>query len=216
MSFKKYKLFTDDEIERLRQKNLTEYNPNISALAKLQGEMESLLDGNSAVPNDDNIKILSTLEQRFNSLKKNEASLVKQQAAVNPNVVPRVDMAQIVDNDQPAEPADAQDVILNSFDPLIRPRVTLLLDSISNHPELISFDDQKHLVLNGIPIDNSNIVDSIKRLFKIRTPGKTSLKGQKSLVNLLSQIELPNALQNLIPQPQPHPPGKQIKPLNLY
>jgi len=225
MSFKKYTLFTNDDLQRLRQKHLAEYNPNISALAKLQGEIESILEGNSSVPNDDKLKLLSTLEQRFNSIKQNEQTLEKQQQPlIKPIQKPQMPIAapaNEIDEDvaeEEEDQADAQqnNAILDSFEPLMRPRVSLLLDSFAEHPEIISFDDEQQLILNGIPIENTNIVNSLKRLLKIKIPGKTSLKGQKSFTQLLSKMKLPKPLLTQINLPKLHPPGKRTRVLSLF
>ena len=214
MSFKKYKLFTDDDIERLRQKHLIEYNPNITALAKLQGEIESILDGNSSVPNDDKLKLLSTLEQRFNSIKQKEPTLQKSQATINSIEKPDLKIPVIDEEEDPI--IDENERILDSFEPLMRPRISLLLHSFTKHPELISFDEQQHLILNGIPIENTNIIHSLKRLFRIKIPGKSSVKGQKSFNNLLAKIPLPKPLQNIIVHAKPRPPGEKHRALKLY
>ncbi len=220
MSFKKYKLFTDDDLQRLRQKHLAEYNPNITVLAKLQGEIEELLDGNISIPNDDKIKLLSTLGQRFNSLKQKE-----QQPIIKPIEKAPVPIAALAENveeqeeEENEDPGDQQNnAILDSFEPFMRPRVNMLLDSFAQHPEIISFDDQQHLILNGIPIDNTNIVHSLKRLLKIKIPGKSSIKGQKSFTQLLAHINLPKSLQNLtkINPPKARPPGKKSRTLSLF
>jgi hypothetical protein len=228
MSFKKYKLFTDDDLQRLRQKHLAEYNPNLTVLSKLQGEIESLLESNTGVANDDKIKLLSTLEQRFNSLKQNEPSLEKQKPGINPQVkiaIPpapmQIEVDQEDDQEEEAEVLTEEqqyNTILDSFDPLTRPRVSLLLDSFADHPEIISFDNQQRLILNGAPINNSNIINSLKRLLKIKTPGKTSLSGQKSFTHLISQMNLPIPLLNRIKinLPKRRPPGKKSKTLSLY
>ena len=221
MSFKKYKLFTDDDLQRLRQKHLAEYNPNITVLAKLQGEIESLLDGNISIPNDDKVKLLSSLGQRFNSLKQKEQQPIIK--AIEKAPVPIAALAENVEEqeeeEENEEPADQQNnVILDSFEPFMRPRVNMLLDSFAQHPEIISFDNQQHLIVNGIPIDNTNIIHSLKRLLKIKIPGKSSIKGQKSFTQLLAQINLPKSLQNLakINLPKPRPPGKKSRTLALF
>jgi hypothetical protein len=224
MSFKKYTLFTNDDLQRLRQKHIAEYNPNISALAKLQGEIESILEGNSNVPNNDKLKLLSTLEQRFNSIKQNEQTFEKQQQPlIKPVQKPQIQIAapaNEIDEDvvEEEEDPDAQqnNGILDSFEPVMRPRVSLLLDSFAEHPEIISFDDQQQLILNGVPIENTNIVNSLKRLLKIKTPGKTSLKGQKSFTQLLSKMNLPKPLLARINLPKLRPPGKKTRVLSLF
>jgi hypothetical protein len=70
MSFKKYKLFSEEEIERLKQKQLIEYNPNVGTLSKLQSEIELLLnDTSNGISDETKLSMLATLHRRFNLLR---------------------------------------------------------------------------------------------------------------------------------------------------
>lgn len=87
MSFKKYKLFSEEEIERLKQKQLIEYNPNVGTLSKLQSEIELLLnDTSNGISDETKLSMLATLHRRFNLLR-TSGEQVKTQPATQLPVV---------------------------------------------------------------------------------------------------------------------------------
>jgi len=191
MSFKKYKLYSDDDIDRLRQKYISEYNPNLSSLSKIQSDIESILESNSDVPVEDKLKLLSSLQDRFHSLKssitkpeiqsKKSETLAIQQLATDKKA--NADAVEEEDqDDEEKNPIDILD-ILHSFDPSYHFRIRTLLSSISKNPDIISFDVSNQLIIDGVVLKGTNIVNCLKRFFNIKIPGTHVLRGHKSFLS---------------------------------
>ena len=70
-TFQKMFLMSQEEMERMRQKQIKEYDPNLRAMARLQDENETLLLNKQISP-DDALKFHQKLQSRYESIKNQE------------------------------------------------------------------------------------------------------------------------------------------------
>jgi len=68
MSFDKYHLLRDEEYQRLRQKQVQSYNPELRILTRLDDDMKEILNDNS-VPVDAKLRIFNQIQQRIKDIK---------------------------------------------------------------------------------------------------------------------------------------------------
>ena len=67
-SFRKMQLVTDEEINRLRQKQIAQYDPELRAAAFLQSEMDQLLT-DKGMDSDQRLRLLQMAQQRFAAIR---------------------------------------------------------------------------------------------------------------------------------------------------
>lgn len=65
--FKTMTLIEESELARLRDKEITEYNPSIRSMTNIQTAIEKIFDDPS-IPDDAKIKLINTLQEKFNQL----------------------------------------------------------------------------------------------------------------------------------------------------
>ena len=127
-------------------------------------------------------------------------------------------MEEEQNEEQEKNPVDILD-ILHSFDPSYHFRIRTLLSSISKNPDIITFDDTNHLIIDGVLLEGTNIVNCLKRFFNIKIPGTRALKGHKAFLSALHKIPLSKSLAPLLsrkPHTIRHPPGKKPHILRVY
>ena len=238
MSFKKYKLISDEELDRLRQKQISTYNPTLTTLSKIQGELQSILDNNRDIAIEDKLTILNILQQRFHSLQSSATGKIIQSrieplnpANLTQNInqhppLPAADK-ELEDQDEPDEeelnplfPSDKMIAsVVNSFDPVDQNNVQKFLNHILLNPDDLSFDNNLQIVIKGSPIANSNIIHSLKRILSIPIPGKRVLKGHKLFISSLNKIRLPRPFSSILRHKSckvTKPPGKKPHILSVY
>ncbi len=66
-TFQKMVLLSQEEMERMRQKQIKEYDPNLRALARLQDEKETVLTDKQMSP-DEALKIFQKLTSRYEAI----------------------------------------------------------------------------------------------------------------------------------------------------
>ena len=67
-AFKKMSLVAAEELNRLKQKQLTAYNPELRSMVFLKDEMDRILTRND-LPADEKVKLFQVAQHRFDSLK---------------------------------------------------------------------------------------------------------------------------------------------------
>jgi len=67
-SFKKMALISNDELDRLKQKQLSSYNPELRSMAFLKDEMDQLLL-RTDLSAEEKLKLFQSAQHRFDSLK---------------------------------------------------------------------------------------------------------------------------------------------------
>lgn len=88
--YKAMTLISEAELARMRDRQLTEYNPSVRAMTKLQSLIDKVFDEKALSP-DEKQKILNTLRERFSQLYskyKNSASSTPTPAVIPPSPPP--------------------------------------------------------------------------------------------------------------------------------
>ena len=67
-SFKKMSLVAQEELDRLKQKQLTSYQPELRSMVFLKDEMDTILN-RSDLPADEKLKLFQVAQNRFASIK---------------------------------------------------------------------------------------------------------------------------------------------------
>ena len=68
MNFQKAMLVNEEELSRLVEKQIREYNPNLHILGQIQLQQESILN-NPKLSSDDKLHLFKKLQQRFSTMK---------------------------------------------------------------------------------------------------------------------------------------------------
>ena len=68
MNFQKARLVNEEELSRLVEKQIREYNPNLRILGQIQLQQESILN-NPRLSSDDKLQLFKKLQQRFSHMK---------------------------------------------------------------------------------------------------------------------------------------------------
>ncbi len=68
MNFQKARLVNEEELSRLVEKQIREYNPNLRILGQIQLQQESILN-NPRLSSDDKLQLFKKLQQRFSTMK---------------------------------------------------------------------------------------------------------------------------------------------------
>ena len=193
-AFRKYILINRSELERLRERKIKEYNPEVTALARTEEAIGNLLT-NPMINNEDKVKQLSglssTFEQRrpknINSKTKNVPLHVPVQQvadiplpmpdpliAVAAPVIAVPDMLAM-DNLEPNQipniiPQDENRIKLFDYLQDLRlpvqysNKLSELLNIINANPHIICSSPKGELVINGNLIQGSNFKHSIRTL----------------------------------------------------
>ena len=177
-AFRKFKLMSDEEIDRLKQKQLTEYNPELRTLAHLQTEIEGALERNGADTDEAKYALLQTLQNRFKAVKATAAptqpvglSTILPMPA--PPVVaappaPPVVGAPPIDS-APAQPEETESTQIRlSVLQKAHRKAEQFVKLIGDNPSVVTVDDDNQVVLRGRTLYGSNIIDLINALY---TPG---------------------------------------------
>ena len=73
-TFRKFILINRNELDRVRERKIKEYNPNVQALARVEQSIEEVL-ANPVTSNDVKLKALSELNNKFEHLRPNKTTV---------------------------------------------------------------------------------------------------------------------------------------------
>ena len=225
-TFKKMVLVPIEEYERLKQKPII--NPTLKSMGDLETEMQQTLV-RPDLGDDDKNKLFQQLKERFSALQKAEDVMAKE------------GMKQVLQaRDAPSDIIDP----VSTYDFKARVpanyhrKLSHLLDHVSQHPNILSWNNQGELVLYGNPVAHTNIGDLVRSLY---ITVRDEIPGRKEFLLALSDTQIPHdllsskhsisLLSELVPAPvsssqsgfgkkRPHkalrPPGKRPRILRLY
>lgn len=71
-------LIEEAELDRLRQKQLRDYDPTLSAMARAQTDLEAIIS-NKDLTDDQKSALIQTAQQRFNNLKSSRGAMPKKE-----------------------------------------------------------------------------------------------------------------------------------------
>jgi hypothetical protein len=220
-SFKKLQLLSEEEVNRLKQKQLSQYNPQLRAAAFLQTEIDDLL-GNTDMDSQQKMTLFQMAQQRFASLVgKNAMSSVplagihkemthdeeEQRQNVRPVAQARHHVAavavppppppmavpQVPLQVVPEEEDDVQlDHIIGTVPKSQKKRAEALLIFLEKRKAEMAYDEQGQLVIKGQPVIGSNYQDLILSLYTFRKDFHPI--GQDIFSNALRQVNIPRGI----------------------
>ena len=182
-SFRKLQLVSEEEINRLKQKQLSQYDPQLRAAAFLQSEIDDILT-NKDMDAQRKTTLFQTAQQRFASLlgksfmatqplggvrtrmeHDEEAAAPAAAAPAAPAVVAApqqlVQAAQDVDEEDDIQIEQILGTVPNSQ----KERAQKLLNFLESKKADISSDNTGQLVIQGEPVEGTNYQDLILSLY---------------------------------------------------
>ena len=179
----KYKgmaLVEEGELERLRQRQIKEYNPSLRTLGQIQEQIEKLFE-DPDLSDEGKCKILSHLQERFGLLltqfKNSGSGLSPATDTKQLQVEIKRDHEEPVADEEPAEnkmvlaPQDASlySIIPSLVDSKIpvqyARKFELFQEFLKEHKNEISTNDKKEVVLDGEAIAYSSFPDLLRSLY---------------------------------------------------
>ena len=190
--FKKMRLIQEEEYERLRQKQVASYNPELRVVAHLEDEMKDIMDSRSITP-EDKLKLFEQLRLRSSEMR-NQTKPAIALGGVS-SILPI----------QPTEPLKIEPVIVKKEEPIDelmgrvsekhKKNATKLIDIISSNPDVLSINDNQELVINGKIIPNTNFSDIFTSLYSERhSKSIAKIEGITSFLSALDSLHVPSKL----------------------
>ena len=188
-AFQKMFLMSEEEMERMKTKQLKDYDPDLRSMTRLQDQANALLSKDNMKP-DELLKLINMLQSRFNQIK-NQDKAEPEPAGVSKTM------------EQPEEPAEEEeDEPAIPVQPMIgipkrdEARARNLIHLLSKDPHSLTVNDRMEIVVRDRPIPGSNIHDLLSDLF---TKTKSRLArprphGFTSFVSALHDLNIPHTL----------------------
>ena len=224
MNFQKARLVNEEELSRLVEKQIREYNPNLHILGQIQLQQESILN-NPRLSSDDKLHLFKKLQQRFSTMKHVSFSAPISDSRKNLNSLKRKappedifkDHTAKSDADLEEEEEDVSDQeMISEKDPLKDLSELKEDDDEKSFPGAHSSfgDDEEEIVLNNLPRKFNTKFNKLKELLhenhgKISCNAKTGeaiingqvIKGSK-LSDLIKNLYQYSENRNLLGTPQ--------------
>lgn len=205
---KKMMLLEEGEVERLRQKQIKEYDPTLSAMARAQLELEAVL-ANNKLNDEEKLTLLHNAQEKFRQLKSAIGTIVTPPSIVT--LPPLSMVAQAAHNTPPSIPTlpDAdRSTRANTGTP---PGPTVAEDSdyekfkdlLSQHPRVLRSNIHGELVYKNKIVPGSsyfNLTESMRSGKDFTQPGfEQFIQGIKSIQAPLELFKNENFRQLLHP-----------------
>lgn len=199
-SFKKMALIDADELNRLRDKKITQYNPTVRTMANLDEEMESVLREKTLNAEEKLARYNSALLNFKNIYSLNTRAIPATAAAPIPaagpaaHAIPHAPLDPIAPLDPFAAAAGSHagyDIDLALSD---REKKTLqpVIDYLDFHRDVISQLPSGEASINNRPIPGSNYGDLLRSLNS--SSRRLNRTGQAELIPALADIKFPHDL----------------------
>jgi len=194
-SFKKMSLIANEELERLKQKQLSSYNPELRSMVFLKDEMDQLLL-RTDLPVEEKLKLFQTAQHLFDSLKP-QVQLTP--AASTPSVVRTEDQeeerADDVEPERPlmgpsAQPASAFARAVTKLPKTMQSKGNQLVEFLDEHEGIITATPKGELAIRGESIPGTNFSDLFRHLFIHR---KQTPPGLEHFVSALRELNVPRS-----------------------
>lgn len=187
MSFQKYFLLSQEEMERIRTKQLRDYNPQLTSMARVQEKLEDA-QLRKDLPPETKLKEVAQLQNRFDELKTGMQNLLPKTEApaevpvpAPAGVVQPVAVAPSRNGEQrdvaPAEvenplpvglPEEPAAVPLVGIDKRNHAKATRVWTSLTRDPSVFSVADNQEIIVRGERIPGSNIFDLMSDAFTLK------------------------------------------------
>ena len=216
------RLMREEEYERLRQKRISSYDPELRVLARLEDERRSVLDS-SQLNDSEKVALMNHIGSRMKEVRainKNEemvAGIAKKAAASVGVALAPVAVAA------PAAPvavADSEtlkekrEMMLSNVPLRARLKAMQLLDYMEANPNHLSLNDKFELVTHGNTVPDSNFLTLFDSLYSSKS--QTKIKQQKGFDEFLSGLKYVTNAGKLVGNPYyidqlgPNTLGKQL------
>ena len=182
---------SQEELERIKAKQIKEYDPSITALARVQNQVDSVLTDPTIaqLPADQRLKLLQKLQHRFEQIK-HEGDTPLKLAGVSASLPEPASMpATLPANSRPA-------VQLFGINQRYRNRADTLMKHILQDPASLSVNERNEIVVKGRTVPGSNIIDLVSDAFatsKSRVEGPRP-EGFSDFVTALRDVNAPRTL----------------------
>ena len=194
-SFVKKVLIEKGELDRLQQRQIRDYSPELHNMAVLRNQIAEIL-GNKNMPDADKLSLLSTYQSHFNKLQKdtgipstgvlsakssdaNVASKTKHTVKTNKSTAdsPESDESNVTGDDQETEPDEllvddkprSLSVQSLGIQRMYEPKASKLLSKITEHPDILSRNDAGEIVVLGKAEPGTNF-DNLFKSMVARNP----------------------------------------------
>ena len=210
------RLMRDEEYERLRQKQISSYDPELRVLARLEDERRSVLDS-TQLNDSEKVALMNHIGSRMKEVRgisKNEAVVagIAKKAAADIGGVALAPFGHVsvagtaVASGDEAEDAKAVDflkekreLVLNSVPSRAREKANELLDYMEANPDHVSLNEKFELVTKGKAVPDSNFLQLFESLFSGKS--KNKIKQQKGIVQFLSGLKYVKNAGKLVSNP---------------
>jgi len=212
MSFDKFHLMREEEYQRMRQKQVQSYNPELRLLTRLDDDMNEILN-DTTLPTDVKMRIFDHIKQRFKDVKASTSTV--RTKVLQP--IEEVNEVEELDNEgeeesqvdeeaeeqhyqlpppqkQKARAMDAE--VLEGIQTSRQTKASGLLKKIQAHPDIISINNNNEIVLHGKTIRGSNYVDLFQSLYthKVAQDTPEGNPGHSKFLLALNEINVPASL----------------------
>ena len=211
-SFKRLQLESEEELNRLKQKQIAQYDPQLRAAAFLQSEIDDLLSNKQMDP-DHKMRLFQMAQQRFTSLRGKHAMEKTTLGGIRTQmeddvVVPAIPAQQgaplaqvhLAPAGAQALPAD-QNPLIDFLPRRSQDKAKKLLHELKRRGAEITEDEGGQMVIADQPIIGSNYKDLLLSLYSSRKGFQPH--GQDTFLDALGKATIPHALignTKIIPQ----------------
>lgn len=206
MTPRKVRLIEEEELKRLRDQQLTSYDQRIRSITTLMDQMDSIL--HRPVTAEQKVMAIQDLYSQIKSLRPGTIRLgqVSQHLDYDEPIPVPIPVPLPVSEPPATSSTDSSHTtdtskdkalarIVGSFPGKSANQAKQFLAFISDHPEIINFDEKAQLIVRGKPIPRSNLIDLVKSMISHQSQTSRVI-GQSEFVKALQDINLP---QHLIP-----------------
>lgn len=182
--YRKMVLLEAAELDRIRQRQIREYDPNLSAMAKAQSQIDDILL-NDKLSDSEKLALMNHAQHRYDAIKAKIGPLHETKLALNP-VQPIVNADQQFQDTMSSSGTQTHDEISKDLDPSLIPDYQILKRVIAENPKLVKSNRAGELVIKNKAVKGTNFNDIIKSLLtgeKVdSTPGVSDfVRGIQSL-----------------------------------
>ena len=204
--FKKSVLVNELEYKRLRQKQIRDYQPDLSKLAQLQDQMFKIMN-NRKLDEHEKMMMLAEPQAQFERLRselgvlngtvrdgggEDGAAATTQVTVGGPGAAtprgPEGVRAAKKDTDKGDDADEVEDLRIPATS---HPKAKKLFAVISRNPGVISANQDGELVVNGDAVPGSSFFELVRSLFTKRRPVGPHMVGMNELFAGLRQLNVP-------------------------
>lgn len=150
------------ELDRMQQSQIRNYSPELHSLAQLHNQMIEII-GNKTLSSDKKLNLLSNFQGRFDKLKKETGVLVGTHTEPDaqgdvPEPLTQVLITQPI-VEEPVNLIEKLDI-----NPMYRNKAIKLLTKIEKNPDILTYNKDKQVIINGKPITGTDFETLFKSM----------------------------------------------------